>query len=176
MLTLQFSGLMASPRNLFVQDLACTAFRLPNGQVRNLGKEVNSAEKLREEGEVTLDWLTTEGNRNWLVILDNIDNIISGDSLEKDMKCSNCYDIMSYLPTCDMGSIIITTRLQSLRVFGDSMPVEKVNHSRGLQMVASYSRRSQKAKSQHRLTIDSVTKIEDYEPDQSHSLSCRSGT
>ena len=71
-----------------VQDLACTAYRLPNGQVRNLGKEVNSAEKLREEAEVTLDWLTTEGNRNWLLILDNIDNIISGDSLEKDMKCS----------------------------------------------------------------------------------------
>ena len=83
---------------------------------------------------------------------------------------------MSYLPTCDMGSIIVTTRLQSLRVFGDSIHLEKVNDSSGLKMLESYSGRSLKAKSQHRLTIDSVTKIEDYEPDQSHSLSCRSGT
>ena len=159
-----------------IQDLACTAFRLPNGQVRNLGKEVNSAEKLREEAGMTLDWLTTEGNRNWLLILDNIDNTVSWDSPEKDMKGSNCYDIMSYFPTCDMGSIIITTRLQSLKVLGDSIHLEKVNDSSGLKMLESYSGRSLKTESQHRSTIDSVTKIEDYVPGQSHSLSYRSGT
>ncbi|RPB06363.1 hypothetical protein P167DRAFT_530999 [Morchella conica CCBAS932] len=44
-----------------------------------------------------LRWLSQQSNREWLLILDNVDDLES-------------FNIDSFIPTCDHGTVIITTR------------------------------------------------------------------
>ncbi len=77
-------------------------------------------------------WFSRDGNCNWLLLYDNVDreNIKSIDDPE-------AFDISAYLPECDQGSIIITTRQFRLRTLGDEMSLGEMRGEEGLEVLES---------------------------------------
>ena len=69
-----------------------------------------------------LSWLSLPHNRNWLLIFDNVDR----DHLTKP-KDPQAYDVARYFPWADHGSILITSRLETLRKYGTPRRVLGVN-------------------------------------------------
>ena len=60
--------------------------------------------------EGVLRWLSLPSNRDWLLIIDNVDR----DHLHKD-KDPQAYDVQDFFPEADHGSILITSRLAGHR-------------------------------------------------------------
>jgi hypothetical protein len=65
-------------------------------------------------------WLSIKENHRWILIFDNIDNPKIAGSQDPQ-----AYDIRSYFPEANHGSIIITTRSSSLRI-GKVIPIRKL--------------------------------------------------
>jgi hypothetical protein len=74
-----------------------------------------SAEKMAEE---VVQWLAQEQNNRWLLIFDNID---------KEPSDEGGFDIVSYFPPKDHGSILITTRLAPLSRLGRGKRVGRMS-------------------------------------------------
>ncbi|KAL8827649.1 MAG: hypothetical protein Q9191_003062 [Dirinaria sp. TL-2023a] len=70
------------------------------------------------EAAAVLRWLALEGNHRWLMIFDNVDRDVQ--SSEEDTQA---FKFTSFLPPADHGSVLITTRLHSLRGMGQSTEV-----------------------------------------------------
>lgn len=106
------------------QSLAAFASRIPAGQIPEAsrmyaagqGGDINAV-----VGDV-LDWLSTPGNSDWLMVVDNVDRDHS--MREEDPKA---YDVEEYLPGADHGSVLITTRLPRLGQLGEQWEVRKVD-------------------------------------------------
>ena len=75
------------------------------------------------EAKVTavLRWLALEGNSRWLMIFDNVDRDVR--SSEED---DQAFDVESFLPPADHGSVLITTRRPFLKTMGQSTEVERL--------------------------------------------------
>ena len=121
-------------RESLEQSLAGLASQLPKDQISDLAKR--STQQGNEQfGKVVQEvksWLSRDGNRNWLLLYDNVDR--------DDPKTSDdpeAFDVSEYLPECDQGSIIITTRQHRLRTLGDEMPLAEMTAEEGLQLLAS---------------------------------------
>ncbi|KAF8460946.1 hypothetical protein BDZ91DRAFT_410752 [Kalaharituber pfeilii] len=72
-----------------------------------------STEKPEEEQQVikaVQKWLTAKPNNKWLLVFDNLDDLES-------------FDINDYIPSCDFGTVIITSRRR-----------ESAQHRRGLEV------------------------------------------
>lgn len=65
-------------------------------------------------------WLGSSGNEHWLMIYDNYDN-----PKQPGTKDPTAMDIRRFLPECDHGSIIITTRSQQVTL-GRRIQVQKL--------------------------------------------------
>jgi hypothetical protein len=81
------------------------------------------------------DWLSAERNHRWLLVFDNIDNPILPDV--EDLRA---YNVQSYFPGANQGSIIITTRSLRLNI-GDIVPVTKLGTEESIEILRSTSRR-----------------------------------
>lgn len=83
------------------------------------------------------DWLDIHENMHWLIVYDNYDNPkITGNTDEAAV------DISSFLPDCDHGSIIITTRSAEVKL-GQRIHVQKLpNIQEGLQILSNTSGRT----------------------------------
>lgn len=80
------------------------------------GKRPQAAqEKMAVE---VVHWLMQPENNRWLLILDNID---------KDPSDDDGFDISSYFPSRDHGSILVTTRLAPLSKLGRSIKVGRMS-------------------------------------------------
>ena len=66
-------------------------------------------------------WLDRQGNDQWLLIYDNVDNPKIPEN-----KRPNAYDVRPYFPEAHHGSIIVTTRWQTLRI-GHPLGVKKLS-------------------------------------------------
>ena len=115
--------------NTLLLSLAAIAQRLP----RKLGGKGHTGD-LEENARLALQWLSTPGNKGWLLIYDNIDRDWSRDDLDPE-----AYDLLSYPPPSDHGSIIITTRLQNLAHLGDNLSIGRVTFDEGLQILSNNS-------------------------------------
>jgi hypothetical protein len=101
-----------------MQSLASAFPRLPG--TRDISNPQNNAEVEKQAQEV-LDWLSAEGNSKWLLIYDNVDQYVRNGSPDSDG-----YDVSTFFPRADQGSIVITTRLPEHSELGQSHPVEKL--------------------------------------------------
>ena len=72
----------------------------------------------------TKAWLGLPGNDRWLLIYDNVDNPRIPDN-----KRESAYDIRPYFPEAHQGSIIVTTRWETLRI-GCPIKVTKLSKDR----------------------------------------------
>ncbi|KAL7269954.1 hypothetical protein RUND412_007348 [Rhizina undulata] len=81
--------------------------------------------------ETIHNWLGMEKNRGWLLLVDNYDKA-EEEELEK------------LIPTCDWGSVLVTTRLANLDRFGKLVEVEELGSEAGLALLLKSSGKYQK--------------------------------
>jgi len=98
-------------------------------------KITGHGEETAESADAVLQWLTFKGNRRWLVIFDNVDR-----DYHAEVEDSQAYDIESFFPAADHGSILITTRLPHLGEFGAATQVTRVDRDQALQILTNSSR------------------------------------
>lgn len=65
-------------------------------------------------------WLSIPSNSQWLLIIDNVDR----DHHDRDD--TQAYDVKSYFPDADRGSVLITSRLANLQRLGSGVKVGTV--------------------------------------------------
>ena len=87
-----------------------------------------------EKANAVLRWLALEGNRRWLVVFDNVDR-----DYRAEVEDSQAYDIKSFFPGPDQGSILITTRLPHLGLLGRTTHVPRVNDEQAFQILTENS-------------------------------------
>lgn len=98
-------------------------------------KITRRSEETAKSADAVLQWLTFKGNRRWLVIFDNVDR-----DYHADVEDSQAYDLESFFPAADHGSILITTRLPHLGEFGAATQVTRVDGNQALQILTNSSR------------------------------------
>ena len=76
----------------------------------------------KAKAKAVLRWLALEGNRRWLVVFDNVDR-----DYHAEVEDAQAYDVESFFPAADQGSILITTRLSHLGLLGKSTQVSRVD-------------------------------------------------
>ena len=87
-----------------------------------------------ERAKAVRRWLALEGNRRWLIVFDNVDR-----DHRTEVDDSQAYDIESYFPAADHGSILITTRLPHLRLYGNSTHISRVDSEQAFQILTENS-------------------------------------
>jgi hypothetical protein len=86
--------------------------------------------------EAVKAWLDIVKNRRWLMIYDNYDNPKIPSNPDHA-----AVDIRGYLPRCDHGSIIVTTRSSQVTI-GPRIQVQKLlNVREGVEILSNMSRR-----------------------------------
>lgn len=97
------------------RSIADLASRLPQHQLSEKTRQYlrNTSSTVDETVEGVLDWLSRPSNDKWLLIFDNVDREYAVPS-----KSPEAFDVKDYFPTADQGSILITSRLESLRKLG----------------------------------------------------------
>lgn len=84
---------------------------------------------LEEAKAAVLQWLARQENRRWLIIFDNVDRDYAADTEDPQ-----AYNIESFFPDADHGSILITTRLSHLGQLGTQSKVDTVNEEQAFQI------------------------------------------
>ena len=92
------------------------AKRLPDAISSTIPQEENADQIV----ETVKRWLSIRGNTRWIMIFDNVDN-----PKLPHVEDPLAYDVRSYFPYADHGSILITTRSSRLSI-GKCVPVEKL--------------------------------------------------
>lgn len=102
--------------------------RLPADEVPlNL---VHAAEQASPDQQLivrgVLDWLSLPSNRQWLLVIDNVDR-----DHTTEVKDPLAYDIKQYLPTVDHGNVLVTSRLSTLTAPQNSLRLAEVDRDQG---------------------------------------------
>jgi hypothetical protein len=106
------------------QSIAICASRTPEGQIM----ESSRAYSATSTGDVdvvvrdVMSWLSRPDNRDWLIIFDNVDRESGVNNADP-----YAYNIISYLPGADHGSVLITTRLANLEQLGGSWKLGRLS-------------------------------------------------
>jgi hypothetical protein len=119
--------LNGNDRSTLLQSLSSVLPRLPGHSQES---EEIDGEELEQRAKHVLMWLAKHGNSRWLLILDNIDQYSPVDGGIGDE-----YDIGTFFPSADHGSILITSRLPGLSELGKSVPVHKLNPVEATQLL-----------------------------------------
>lgn len=111
------------------RSLAAIASRIPKGQILESSRahSPGSTEELDAAIKNVMDWLSIPDNASWLLILDNVDQDYRDPHAGPD-----AYDVRSYYPVADHGSILITTRLIGLEQLGTPLRVGRVDKEQAL--------------------------------------------
>ena len=83
----------------------------------------NAAVDKQAVKESVMRWLSLLGNREWLLIIDNIDGEYVG--VGKDEQSFNPKEA---LPEADHGSVLITSRLANVKDIGESLRLGHVSN------------------------------------------------
>ena len=87
-----------------------------------------------EKAKAVLRWLALEGNRRWLVVFDNVDR-----DYYTEVEDAQAYNVESFFPATDHGSILITTRLSHLGLLGKSTQVSRVDSEQASRILTENS-------------------------------------
>lgn len=115
-------------------DIAAIAEQIPLKDVLSAqGKILKDETGVEKAITAVLDWLSETGNTQWLIIVDNVDSQqptgIGSDSPETS------YDIWRQFP--HHGSLLLTSRLASLRRLGKGVEVQEVTIQDGLRILCN---------------------------------------
>ena len=105
------------------QSFAGILQRLPRDELTADGVEMLKQSAIDVDLAVRecLRWLSLPSNQDWLLIFDNVDR----DFHNKDD--TGAYDVKTYFPSTDCGSVLVTSRLANLqRLLGLGIKIETV--------------------------------------------------
>jgi hypothetical protein len=137
-----FFWLEGQTEESLIQSLLMIGQRLPKGQIRDVDiQNVKGSEESKMRAHEVLQWFALKGNNQWLLVFDNIDQTSYEESTNPN---SLSYDITQYFPPGDVGSIIITTRLQRLASLGDYVHLRELNAPDSLLILEKQAKRSLK--------------------------------
>ncbi|KAL4909572.1 hypothetical protein BDW74DRAFT_174775 [Aspergillus multicolor] len=80
--------------------------------------------ELEQRAQVMLNWLSIDGNFQWLIIFDNVDDyppVLDANGL------GDGYNIEQFFPKADQGSIIITSRRPQLSELGEGYSIPRLS-------------------------------------------------
>ena len=97
-------------------------------------KVAQQAPDVEAEAEAVLRWLALKRNQRWLMILDNVDRDVTAEE-----ENAQAYDVTSFLPRADHGSILITSRLPALGEIGTPTEVGRLNSEQALELLRDHS-------------------------------------
>ncbi|KKZ68560.1 hypothetical protein EMCG_01008 [[Emmonsia] crescens] len=135
----QFSAVFfvnGNDKNNLVQSLALIAKQVLGGQFGlDLEACIEVEDDVNEQAERLLKWLAMDGNSNWLLIYDNVDQYSSSPT----KNSSSSYDIREFFPSTDHGSILITSRLSKTAELGTSFSVQKLPEYSAIELLQKCS-------------------------------------
>jgi len=121
-------------RDTVLQSLAAFGRYASDSGVSDLtASTTQQAPDMKAEAGAVLRWLALEKNCRWLMIFDNVDRDVQSD---KDIQA---YDVLSFVPPADHGSVLITTRLPSLGEIGTSTEITRLKLSQALELLSNRS-------------------------------------
>jgi hypothetical protein len=119
-------------RSVLVRSLAFIAEKLLHVRKGKTSVEdVKNSETAEKKAREVLDWFALEGNSQWLLIFDNIDK-----DYDSKIEDEEAYNVESFFPGTDQGSIIITTRLKRLEELGKSLRIGILSPEETLEILA----------------------------------------
>lgn len=119
---------------LLRHDVAAIAEQVPLTDVLGTNKKIMKDETgLDKAFRTVLDWLAEIGNTQCLVIIDNLDSQGAASDGSDDTRTS--YDILRQFPR--QGSLLLTSRLASLRRFGRGVEIQEVTAQDGLRILCN---------------------------------------
>ncbi|GIK07159.1 hypothetical protein Aspvir_002814 [Aspergillus viridinutans] len=121
----------ARSRQTVTRSLARVYVNLPD--IKTLG-EPQSQKEMENRAKQVLKWLETPENSKWLLIFDNVPHALGEGRVDDEG-----YDIRSFFPQVDRGSIIITARLLQAGELGRPRLVEKMAEGEALQLLTGES-------------------------------------
>jgi ATP/maltotriose-dependent transcriptional regulator MalT len=77
-----------------------------------------------------LNWLSLAFNRQWLIVIDNVDRDHTAA-----VKDPLAYDVKQYLPAADHGNILVTSRLSTLTAPRNSLRLTEVDRDQARAML-----------------------------------------
>ena len=106
------------------QSIATCASRIPEGQIAESSRVYSATSDGNVDAVVrdVMSWLRRPDNTDWLMIFDNVDQDSRGCNADLD-----AYNVTRYLSGADHGSVLITTRLDSLEQLGVSRRLGKLS-------------------------------------------------
>ena len=129
--------LNGNSRDTLVQSLAVFAeYAKIGGTRQSNGDTVEQSSEQQEKANAVLRWLALDKNRRWLFIFDNVDRDYQAEAGDQQ-----AYDIESFWPAADHGSVLITTRLPHLGEHGSTTKVMSVDREQGRQILQNSVRR-----------------------------------
>jgi NB-ARC domain len=118
-----------------LQSLAAFARRVGlSGVPGSKASTAQQAPEMKAEADAVLRWLALQRIRRWLMIFDNVDRDVGSDDED-----AQAYDVTSFLPAADHGSVLITTRLSSLGEIGKSTEVTRLRPDQALELLSNRS-------------------------------------
>ena len=127
--------LNGNSKDTLLQSLAAFLKHIPTRHsLEPLGGGTPYAPDVEAEANAVLRWLALRGNRQWLMVIDNVDR-----ECQPDNKDPQAYDLSSFFPPADHGSLLITTRLASLTEVGTSTEVGRLDLEQALTLLRSRS-------------------------------------
>ncbi|MCJ1470073.1 hypothetical protein MMC07_008718 [Pseudocyphellaria aurata] len=116
-------------------ELAAIAEQIPlKGVLGSNGKILKDEVGLETAITAVFDWLSETHNTKWLIIVDNVDTqravILSAEG-----STDTSYNIWKHFPR--HGSLLITSRLASLRRIGKGVEIREVSTQDGLQILCN---------------------------------------
>lgn len=119
---------------LLRHDVAAISKQIPLTSVLGTNRKILKDETgLDDAFGAVLDWLSESGNTQWLVIVDNVDGQkVAGEGSDGPAAS---YEIWRQFPR--QGSLLLTSRLASLRRLGKGVEVQEVIAQDGLQILCN---------------------------------------
>ncbi|KAL7272383.1 hypothetical protein RUND412_004820 [Rhizina undulata] len=95
-------------------------------------------------------WLSTSGNQGRLLLVDNYENA--------DLSV-----LVKLIPSCDWGSVIVTTRFPNLRRFGECVEVEEIGSEEGLTLLLKSAGKLKQNLDESELDVAEEISFHDYQ-------------
>lgn len=80
--------------------------------------------------EAVKSWLGAEGNPNWLIVVDNYDDLEN-------------VNILRFLPNTSTGNLIITSRKRSAARLGEGIEVDAIEKEEGIELIRKSAHRNE---------------------------------
>ena len=126
--------------------IAQLAEQIPLPDVLDSNRQVRKDEAgMAAASNAVTAWLSHQDNKEWLLVLDNVDNQTAEDSQDIDevqsVAKSKDFDAYRYIPQVSHGSLLITSRLSFLsRAFGaKSVQVGEMSEDEAIRLLSKAS-------------------------------------